>query len=562
MKKTYSINQRIKVYKRYREIIQVLVKYGFGEILGRMNIAARLRIGKRQLFAKTSDLARKSYAERIRLAIEELGPTFIKLGQVLSTRPFLIPVELVIELTKLQDEVPPFEFDRVKKILENEFGRPHTEIFKSLNEKCEASASLSQVHAGVLKDGRKVAVKVQRPDVRKIMQVDMEILRDLAQLLERYVPESKRFDPSGQVRELSKVSRRETDFLYEARNMQIFKINFKESEQIIIPEVYWEFTTARVLVCEFVEGIKISHVDRLKKAGIDLPAVARSGMHAIMQMIFEDRFFHGDPHPGNIFVNDKGQLILLDFGMVGQLSESMVDFLTSLLYAASTWDPRRIIRVALDYDMVPEGFDQLTIESDLTEMLYRYHKIPLWQINMTALLEDFMDVFYRHKIRLPSTFMLLTKAMMTAEEVARALDPNINMIEEIEPYVRDMARRKYTFSKIKEEMTHTGIDFYEFIKALPFDMRRIISKMRRGEIGLQFHHRGLEDLTNELYESSKRVSLSLIIAAILVSASLLSTAQLGVKILGMPILSIVGYLLGGSLTAWVILNILKSTKNR
>lgn len=561
MKFDYRLHRRIRVIKRYRQIIEVLVKYGFGEILGRMNIAPRLRIGKRRLFAKTSDLASLNYAERIRMAMEELGPTFIKLGQVLSTRPFLIPVELVVELSKLQDEVAPFDFARAKEIIEKELKAPLDKVFDKIDEKPVASASLAQVHIGVLRDGRKVAVKVQRPGVRDILDVDMIILRDLANLMERFIPESKRFDPSGQIDELAKVSRRECDFLYEARNMEIFGRNYEDDETIKIPTVHWEYTTGKLLIAEYIDGVKISSVDKLKSQGINLKEVAHNGLRVILKMIFEDRFFHGDPHPGNVFVMKDGRIALLDFGMVGHVSESVVDFLVNLLFSASSWDARRILKTVLEFNLVPEDYDQMALESDLTELLYRYHRIPLWQIDMKSLLIDSMDIFYRHDIKLPGSFMLLTKAMITAEEVARDLDPEINIIEEIEPYIRNLTSKRFRFSTLKHDLISTLGDLRELVTDFPFDLKRITQKLRRGEIEFQFHHRGLEDLTSELFQSSKRVSLALIIAAILVSASLLRHAGAGIRVFGFPLLSMLGFFVGGVLTIWLIINILRSPRN-
>jgi len=560
--KKYRLDRRIRLFRRYREIIEVLIKYGFGEILARMNIAGRLGIGKRRLQEQPGEIIARSFAERIRLALEELGPTFIKLGQVLSTRPFLIPVDLVLELSKLQDEVAPFEFEEVRRIIRKELKADIHDIFLKLDEKPVASASLSQVHAGVLKDGRRVAVKVQRPNVRKVMSQDMEILRDLAGLLERFVPEARRYDPRGQVNELAKVSRRECDFKYEARNMDIFRINFAGVETVKIPEVIWEHTTSRILVCEYIDGIKVSCVDKLRQSGIDPGRISRDGLRVVLKMIFEDRFFHADPHPGNIFITADGRIALLDFGMVGLISESVVSFLMSLLHAIAGWDARRVIKAAADFNLVPETVNHLELETDLTELLYRYQKIPLWQVDMKALSTDAMEVFYRHNIILPGAFMLLLKALITAEEVARMLDPSINMVEEITPFVKKMASPQFRTSALKHELAATASDIRELLTTFPNDVRLITRKMRRGEIEVQFRHRGLEDLTSEIYQSSKRVSLALIIAAILVSASLLNVADLGLNIAGMPVLSLFGFLLGGALTAWLIINILRSARNR
>jgi len=248
--------------------------------------------------------------------------------------------------------------------------------------------------------------------------------------------------------------------------------------------------------------------------------------------------------------------------MVGHISQSVVDFFTNILVAASSWDARRIVRVILDFNLVPENVDHLALESDLTELLYRYHKIPLWQIDMRSLLLDCMDIFYNHDVRLMSSFMILMKALITAEEVARMLDPNINMIKEIEPYIRELASKRLKLSALKADLLSSATDLRDLAASLPFDIKRITRKIRKGEMEVQFHHRGLEDLKDEMYQSSKRVSLSLIIASMLVSASLLKTADLGRAILGFPILALIGFLLGGALSIWVLINLLRSQRNK
>ncbi|MBD3381263.1 MAG: ubiquinone biosynthesis protein UbiB [candidate division Zixibacteria bacterium] len=558
MFKQYSLKHRLELFKRYRQIVQVLAKYGFGEVLGRLNIAARLKLGRGRLSEKDEKLTKMNYAVRIRLALEELGPTFIKFGQVLSTRPFLIPLDLVIELSKLQDEVPPFEFRKVRNIIETELKASLDSVFETFEHEPVASASLSQVHVATLKDGQRVAVKVQRPNVNKTMKVDMDILRDMARLFEEFVPESRRFDPSGQVDELAKVSRRETDFLNEGRNMEIFQYNFQDSEDIIIPQISWKFTTSRVLTCEYIDGTKISSLDKLKQLGLDNKIVARNGLRAILKMIFIDRFFHGDPHPGNIFVLPKNRIALLDFGMVGQLSESVVEFLIDLISAISDYDARKIIKTLLDFNLVPEDVDRLTLESEITEFIYRYHRIPLWQMDMRALSMDAMDIFYRHNIHLPASFMLLLKAMITAEEVGRMVDPEINLITEAEPFIKSMAKKQMGVRSLRKDAVTALGDLRQLLTTLPFEARRITTKLRQGKIVMQFQHRGLENLTEELYQSSKRLSLALIIAAVLISASLINSTGLGVSLFGLPVLSLLGYLLAGGLAVWLIFNIMRS----
>ncbi len=546
--------------KRYRQIIGVLVKYGFGEILDRMNIASYLKIGRKKLFAKQQELAQLNYAERIRMALEELGPTFVKMGQMMSTRPFLIPVDLVVELTKLQDEVAPFPFDDVRTIVQAELGAPIEELYSSFDPTPIASASLAQVHQAVTKEGEKVAVKVQRPNVRQVMENDISILRDLAGLLDRYVSESRQFAPVAIADELWKTTKQEIDFTVEARNLELFRLNFQNDDRIFLPKIYWNLSSTRVLTLEFIDGIKISDVDKLRSAGIDPEKLIRNGGQLVAEQIFEHGFFHADPHPGNLFALRDNRIAPIDFGMMGRLSPTSVDLINDLLVAASSEDSRRLVRVLQNYDLVGDDAKQRSLEADLTTFLHRFHRLPLSKINMKELMKDTFEIITSHEVRLPTELMMLVKALVTYEEVARSIYPEYDFIRELEPSIRKMARRKFSPSSLFSDLGRYAVDLRDLVVNFPFELRGIMRRLRQGELSIAFRHRGLERLILELEKASNRLAFALIIAALIIGSSLIMTRQFGLLIFGVPVLGMVGYVTAGFLGIWLAIAILRSGK--
>ena len=552
------IDRSYRSLKRYREIVGVLVTYGFGELLDRMNITRYLRLGRRRLIRSVEIAEKYSFYQRIRMALEELGPTFVKMGQVMSTRPFLIPIDLVIELTKLQDRVAPMDFETAKEVIESELKSDLSGVFSEIDPQPLASASLSQVHRAVLLDGTEVAVKVQRPGIKRTIDADMEILRDLASLTERYIPESKQYDPSGLVSELARSTRREIDFVNEGRNIDIFRSNFEGHDYLFVPRVFWECTSSRVLTMEFIHGVKISEREELSKLDLDGKIISRNLGKIMFKQVFEDGFFHADPHPGNLFVLDGNVVAPVDYGMVGKLSDTAMDDVSATLVAAVGRDPQALIRVLQNAGVIGEEVDLKLLEQDLTEYLYRYHKVPLAQINMKELTEEFFEVMHRYDLKVQSQFMLLTKALVTFEEVTRVLDPDYDAVSEAAPYVRKLAVRKYRPSALLKDARLILGELRDFATLFPYELRRILMKLRGGELRFDLQHLGLDRLITEMDKSSNRLSMAMIIAALIVGSSLIMRLDVGYEVFGFPLLGIIGFLFAGILGAWLVIAILRS----
>ena len=549
--------RRARTLPRYRQIVGVLFKYGFGQLLDQMKIFTFLRLRKK-IFKKKVRLEELTYAQRIRLALDELGPTFVKLGQVLSMRPFLIPLELVLELTKLQDEVAPFPFEQVKQIVEKELKAPLDEHFSSFDTIPIASASLSQVHKAVTKDKEMVVVKVQRPGIKEIIDADLDILNDLVNLLYKYVPESRQYDPKGIREELAKSIRKEIDFNNEGRNIEVFRENFKDEKSVFVPQVFWDKTTSKVLTMDYIDGIKISNLEELDKKGLDRKLIAKVGGRMVFKQIFEDGFFHADPHPGNLFVLEGNIIAPVDYGMMGKLSETTTDELADLLISVVTWHPGGIVKVYQDLEVVGEKVNLRALEADLADFLYKYHKIPLSRLDMRILMDEAFEIIHRYDIHIQAELMLFSKAIMTYEEVGKMLDPEYDLVTEALPYVKGLAYRKFKPKAFLKDASTLLQDLRSLLLLLPFELKRIIKKMGKGQLSFTFQHKGLDKLILELDRSSNRISFSLIIAAIIVGSSLIMRLETKYTLFGYPLVGILGYIFAGLLGVWLVIAILRS----
>jgi len=549
---------RLRYFKRFRQISAVLVRYGFGEFLDRAGLGTIFQRTRRLFLRRPAAIIQLNYCQRIRQALEELGPTFIKLGQVLSTRPFLIPPDLVLELSKLQDQVGPFPFVQAQNIVEQELGKPLSETFTSFEEKPIASASLAQVHRASLSNGSTVAVKVQRPGIKSVIEADMNILKTLADLAVRHIPESRPYDPQGLVEELAKTTRQELDFVNEGQNIEIFRTNFAELPEVRIPKVFWPLTTPLVLTTEFIQGIKISELSQLKARGLDPKLIAQRGAEIVCKQVFDYGFFHADPHPGNILILDNNVIAPLDFGMVGTLSESQMEELSDILSAFVEGNVQRIVRVFLESEIVDENANLRRLEIDISSFLHRVKRQPLGRLNMKDLFWDAYQIFKRYDMKARAELMLLSKALVTYEELARSLDPDFQMAEQIKPYVSKLIKKRFAPGQFIKDSIGGLSDIRKLASDLPFEVKRILQKSRKGEMTLEMRHKDLDKLMLEIDRSSNRLSFALIIAAIIVGSSLIIKLEIGYKVFGFSVLGLLGFLFAGILGVGLVIAILRS----
>lgn len=483
IRKIGIIGRTYRHLNRYRQILSVLFRYGFGDIIELLKIEQYIEIGLQMISRKKRERVEKlTRGERMRMAIEELGPTYVKLGQILSTRPDLIPVDLTQELAKLQDEVPPFSFTDAKRIIESDLGVSSEDIFDSLDEKLIASASIGQVHLARMKDGEEVAIKVQRPGISKIIEVDLEIMLHLATLMERHVEEISVHRPVNIVEEFARTLEKEIDYTIEASNMERIGSQFLNDPTIYIPKVYRDFTTSHVLTMEHVEGIKVSEIDRIIEAGLDRKIITSRGADIYLKQIFDHGFFHADPHPGNIFVLPGNIICLLDFGMTGfidrQTREDFVELIESVVLRSETKAAQILLRIT-NWDDQP---DVRILERDVADFMGDHLYKPLKDIRIGKILQRLLEMNSRHRLRIPPNIFLMMKALSTVESVAASLDPEFDMIEHVGPFLKKIRLAMFTPQRMTGEAMGIAAESLRFIRQFPKDMLEITRLMKSNKL--------------------------------------------------------------------------------
>jgi len=556
-----KLKRRYKNINRLRQIVNILIKYGFDYFVKQLGLINLISKGEKILKLKPSKIAQLPLPIRIRLTLEELGPTFVKLGQILSTRPDLIPQNYITELQKLQDKVPPFAYDQVEQIIKKELGANILKIFKSFEQKPLAAASLGQVHQAILKDGEKVVVKVQRPDIEKIIETDLDILFDLARLTEKHIPASRLYDPVGIAEEFAKTIRAELDYGTEGRNAERFKKNFEGDEIIYTPKIYWESSSKRILTMELIEGIKINNLKELDKAGYDRKKIAENGAKAFMKQILIDGFFHADPHPGNMLVMKDGIIGFMDFGMMGRLDEEMREKGIDLFVAVLERNPNKIINEMLNLGITSqEEIDTRSLKIDIKEMLDQYYDKPLKEIILGELISQLVEISIKYHIRMPAEFALLGKSLITIEGIGLELDPDFNLAEIAKPYAKDVILERKSPQRLILKLLNDLSELYNLVILIPRQLSKTLKKMEKGVFKLEFQHRGLENLINALDKAANRMAYSLILAAIIVGSSLIMQTNKGPLFMGFPVIGILGFLIAGVLGLGLVIIILRSGK--
>ncbi|MCD5401540.1 AarF/ABC1/UbiB kinase family protein, partial [candidate division NPL-UPA2 bacterium] len=453
-----------------------------------LDLERYLSLGKRMLpFKKRPEgLKRDKYsiAERGRMVLEELGPTFIKLGQILSARSDLIPPDFLREFSKLQDEVPPFSFPEAKEVIEGQFGLPLEQLFSHLEENPLAAASIAQVYRASLPDGREVIVKVQRPGIAPKIKADLNILLFLAPLAERHIPRSRPYSPVRIAEEFATTLRRELDFTTEANYTDRFYRNFEEDDTVRIPQVYWDLTGERVLTLEMIEGIKINDLEALDRAGLDRKKIALRGVNLFLRQIFEHGFFHADPHPGNFLVLDNEVIGLVDFGIVGRLDEETLRSIANMLISLISHDLDRLGNEFINLSLSSEEFDRRSFKADLLEFVDSYFGLPLKCIRAENFINDMLRLAGKHGIRVPHDFVLLGKTVFIIGGIGRELDPDFDFLRVAKPFAYDLIKKRLHPRKLLLNSVRTLSEMSSLLESFPGQVSQILRKFRQGEFKL------------------------------------------------------------------------------
>ena len=490
-----TLPQLVRNTARFREITSVLAKYGLAGWLG----DARAD-WVQQLFTTDAGeaLADQSTDERIRLALTELGTTFIKLGQILSTRPDLVGPDLAAELSKLQAGTPADPPDRVRETLREELGAAPEELFAAFEDQAIASASIAQIHRAVTKDGQQVVVKIQHEGIEDRIRNDLEIMTELARLAERFAPQLKQLQPLETATEFSRTLLRELDFGREARNLQNFARNFRDDDNVRFPGTYTELSARRVLTMDFLQGISLSDSDALREAGLDLVEVARRGANMFVEMIFRDGFYHADPHPGNLMLLSGDVIGVLDCGMVGRIDDELREQIEDMLLAAVDQDASRLTEIVVRLGRVPVGFDRDLLQTEIDEFLAEYRDQSLDEFDVSGALNGIVAIIRRHQILLPARIALLLKVLVMLEGTSRQLSPEFSLAELLEPYRVKAIQRRLSPQRMWKKLQTAYRDWNHLLEILPGDLSDILSRVKRGSFDIHLEHRRLEATVNRL----------------------------------------------------------------
>ncbi|WP_435170768.1 ABC1 kinase family protein [Paenibacillus glycanilyticus] len=553
-----SVRSKFRHLQRYREIAVAFVRNGFGYIakdLGLPDTGLALRGGERQ------GIRKRGVGERLRMFLEELGPTFVKLGQMASIRPDLIPAGIIAELEQLQDHVQPFSYLEAVHIIEDELGSPIEQLFAEFSEEPLASASIGQVYRAKLIDGTVVAVKVQRPSIQKVIETDLDILSELARVAEHRLEWARSYRLRDMIDEIARALRAELDYGLEARNAERFAAQSSRFDGIIIPAVYWEYTSKLVLTMDYVEGIKLSDREHLEQGGYDHKKLAERYSKAIFQQVLVDGFFHGDPHPGNVLALPDGNLAFLDFGMVGRLTSDMKQHFATFVIGLRNQSTSTIIRAINGMGFIPDATDRKALRADVDEMRDKYYKVPLSQVKIGESVNELFALAFRHGIRIPSELTLLGKTFLTLEGVVTALDPDFSVFDVAEPFGRKLVIEKLDPRRLARKWVDDIPDYLELLSDVPLSLRSVLNMMRRGRLGLDLAIPELNAVLKKLDQISNRLSLSIVLLSFsIIMVGLIIGSSMGHQstlLWNIPAIEI-GFGIASILFVWLIVAIIRS----
>jgi ubiquinone biosynthesis protein len=540
--------------RRFKEIVMTLIKYGFDDLVQRLDLPGMELIKK--IHEKDEEL---STYERIRRVLEDLGPTFVKFGQIMSLRPDMLPKAMIKELSKLQDEVPPVSPTEIREVAETSLERPLHEVFSIFDAEPIAAASLAQVHRGVLhRDGLIVSVKVQRPEIRQKVEADLDILEAIAHRMHDRSEELKIYDLPSLVRVTRRNLLRELDFTREARNMRIARTNQGDAQDIYIPQVHEDYCTEKLLVMEYLEGTRLRDLD--PEALEDRKSLAKKGLGAAIKQILEDGFFHADPHPGNLLITEQRGLCLLDWGMVGRLTRKDRDELIEFIRAVVDEDTDALVEALLTLADEKHEIDVRSLERELSDIFDSYFTIPLRDLNLGHLLLDITALLREYRLRLPSDLVIMIKALITAEGSARLIYPELNVVAEAEGHIKRLALERYKPQAIWQTFRASLRHFIGFQRQFPRRFAKIMDKVERGELGFRFEHENLDGLRQTLDHVFNRLTFGIIIGAMIIGSTMVITTGVGPLLFGFPALGVIGYLISALLGLLLVFNIIRTRR--
>ncbi len=544
---------------RVQDIAAVLIRYGFGDLVQRIGMSGMLeKAGKVLHWRQAEELAKLKPPERVRRVMEELGPTFVKLGQVLATRVDLFGPEWLEEFARLQDKAPAVDYAAIETQLTEDLGMPPEQAFADIESEPLAAASLAQVHRARLEDGTWVVLKVRRPGIRPVVEADLRLLSRLAEIIESEAPDLRQYRPKALVRQFTQSLRRELDFAAECRNAERIAADLDPDSGIVVPGIHWQWSGERLNVQDYIDGIGGRDLDAIRDAGLNTHVIARRGTRAILAMILEHGFFHADPHPGNVKFLPGDQIALLDFGMVGRLSGDRRHEVAELLYGLVKRDAERVARILLDWSAESDADDD-RLEDDIAEFIDHYHGVPLEQLDMSAMIGEMTGVLRRHHLLLPADLVLMLKAFITLEGMGRSLDPSFDMASEAAPVVERVLKHHYSPAAVAGRMQKSLVEAVRVLGGLPNDLSSLLRAARRGRIEVHVDINSLKEVSHRLDTAASRLTLGVVTAALIIGSAIamnVEPSETGLPIFGL--LGFIGAALGG---VWLLISIWRSGRD-
>jgi ubiquinone biosynthesis protein len=561
LRETFGIMRELP---RLHEIASVFIRHGLGDFVQRIGIAGVLeRAGRILQFGPAGESVKLDQASRVRMALEELGPTFVKLGQVMATRVDLFPPRWIAELEKLHAQVPPVPFEALLPELERSLGRSPFEVFRDIETQAYAAASIAQVHRAKLADGTPVVLKIRRPGVREKIETDLRLLRRVSELIEAEIPEARRYRPAEIASQFARSLEREVDFATETRYIQRFAQNFAGHEHIVIPRIFPEWTSEVLLVQEHVEGVPATDPAAVAAAGLDRKVLAARGVDVFLRMILVDGLFHADPHPGNVFYLPGNRMVVIDFGMVGRLSPQRRRQVVDLLAGLARMAEEPMLEVLLDW--AGEGYvDEAKLAADVNELVFDLEGVPLKDIRIGAAIRQFAAIVREHSIVLPSDLSLMFKTLITLEGLGRQYDPDLHIVQHLTPLVKQALAERYQPRELVRRGRAAVDEFFSVAASVPRDLARLLREARRGKTRIDLDLKRLDSFGLRLDRTLDRVTVGIMTASLVIGSAIVLTVEGGPRLFGvqvLPVLGLAGYVMAFLNSLWIIYGIWRSGRD-